>query len=135
MNKIIVFVILYFFSVTLLMGQNEHNNNAEGIDISVAILGKWEITNSILANHYFIFEFFINGHGIQTIKTLSVDELPIENIYTFTYIIKDNIIEFYFDQYARPVEFTIINNILTLKRVIYARNNGFRHDLVLVKIE
>ena len=136
MNKIIVFVVLYFFSVTLLIGQDEYNNNTEEIDISVAIFGKWENTSSILLNYYFIFEFFENGHGIQIIRNLTNDELPIESIYTFTYIIKNNIIEFYFDQNARRVEFIILNNMLTLKGMIYDRNNDIlHHNLVLVKIE
>jgi hypothetical protein len=136
MNKIIVFVVLYFFSVTLLVGQDEYHNNTEEMDISVAILGKWENTSSILLNYYFIFEFFENGHGIQTIKNLTNDELSIESIYTFAYSIKGNIIEFYFDQNARPVEFILLNNILTLKGMLYARNNDIlHHNLVFVKIE
>jgi len=132
------FVVFYFFSVALLMGQDGYNNNTEEIDLSSAILGKWENTDSILHNYYFIFEFFENGHGIQIIKNLTNDELPIERTYTFTYIIKDNKIEFYLDQeqYSGSIKFTIINNILTLKEVFYIRNdNILRYDLVLVKID
>ena len=138
MNKIIVFAILYFSSVTLLIGQDEYGINAEEIDFSVAILGKWENTSSILPNYYFIFEFFVDGHGIQLIKNLNNEELPIENISIFTYLIKDDMIEFYLDQnqYSGSIKFTIINNILTLKGVFYVRNdNILRYDLVLVRIE
>ena len=88
-------------------------------DPSETILGKWIYTKNIqVYQGDMSFEYFENGQVVYKFTVLSSDEPPVIETMTGVYSFKNGLIELIFDDNAQSYEFELLDDVLTIKKMM-----------------